>query len=72
MVDLIAIDSIAVDEDNNLDKIGNSKVNGTKVGAKTTKSKNQDKSKSKNLIKFFAKALAQTSGSSFLTPGLPS
>ena len=55
-VDLATLDLVNVSEDNNINKVGNSKVNGTKIGDKMAKSNSQDKSKGKNLAKF--KALA--------------
>ena len=55
-VDLTILDPVNISEDSNIDKIGNSKINETKVGGKTAKFNSQDKSKGKNSAKF--KALA--------------
>ena len=49
----LAIDPILISEDNIIDKVGNSEVDRIKVGIKMAKSKSQDKSKNKNLVKFF-------------------
>ena len=71
-IDLVITDPVAVGKDNTIDKIGDSEVDGAKVDTKIAKSKNQDKSKGKNLVKsFLAKfqALVQSFGSDFLTPG---
>ena len=64
--DLTATDQIASGKESIIDRVGKSKVGKAKVGAKTAKSKSQDKSKGKNLAKF--KALTQNSKSGFLTP----
>ena len=52
-VDLSVADLILVIKDNTIDKIGNSKIDGVTIYTKITKSKNQDKSKDKNLVKSF-------------------
>ena len=52
-VDPIITNLIAVDEDSIMDEICNSKVDKTKIGIKTAKSKSQNKSKDKNSVKFF-------------------
>ena len=58
-VDLLAIDYI-VCKHCIIDEINNSKVNRAKVSEKMAQSKSNDKSKGKNLIKFFlVKALTQ-------------
>ena len=46
-MDPIAIDPVAVNEDNILYGFGKSKVDGTKIDTKTAKFKRQDKSQDK-------------------------
>ena len=45
--------NLIVSENYIVNKVGNSKVNQAKVGAKMAKSKRNDKSEGKNSIKFF-------------------
>ena len=59
-------------KDSTINEVGNSKVDRAKISIKTSKSKSQDKSSSKNLVKSFldkSQAFAQGSGSGFLTSG---
>ena len=50
-VNLIATNSVVIDKGGTSNKVGNSKVDGAKVGAKAVKSKSQDKNKGKNSAK---------------------
>ena len=52
-VDLTKADLIAIGEYNTVDRVGDSEVDRAKVSIKAAKPKSQDKSKVKNLIKFF-------------------
>lgn len=64
-VDSSVTDPLPVNEDSTVDKIGNNKVDRTKVGIKTAKSK------SKNFVKLFStksQSFTQGSGLSFFTP----
>ena len=63
-IDLSVTDPV-VDENTTIDSIGNSKVDTVRVDAKMANSKSQVKSKGKNLTK----AIAQGSGSCFITHG---
>lgn len=57
-------DPVPFGEDNTIYEIGNSKVDRVKVGVTTIKSKSQNKSKGKNLLKpFSAKSQSSTQGS---------
>ena len=52
-IDPLVID-LVVGKNSYINRVSNSEVNKTNVGTKTTKSKSQDKSKGKNLLKSFS------------------
>ena len=52
-IDLTTTNSVSVGEYNIIDRVDDNKVDKAKIGTKAAKLKNQDKSKVKNLIKFF-------------------
>lgn len=52
-LDPTTVYAIACGEDSIIDKVGNSKIDGAKVGSKTAKFKIQDINKGKNLVKSF-------------------
>ena len=69
-VDPTTIVLITISENSTIDEVNNIKVNEAKIDTKIAKFKSKDKSKSKNLVKFFsAKSQASGSGTGFLTLG---